>query len=309
MLDTITEELKLENCTLCPHKCGINRNGGKIGRCKSTNKVKIALYSIHNFEEPCITGENGSGTIFFSNCNLNCVYCQNYEISQLGRGTEITIAELAQIFLIQQDRKAENINLVTPTSYVPQIIEAIKLAKNKGLNIPIIYNTNSYENIETLKMLEGYIDVYLPDLKYSDNIIGKKFSKIDNYFEIATKAIKEMIRQVGTPKINENGVIQKGVIIRHLVLPNNIENSINVIKWIKENMPNEVYVSIMAQYFPTYQAKEIHEINRKLNKEEWEKIENYIEKINIENGYIQDLGEHEEEYVPKWNFNGLDYNF
>ena len=297
-IETIPE---LKNCNLCPHKCNIDRTDGKIGRCKATNKVKIALYSIHNFEEPCISGKNGSGTVFFSNCNLNCFYCQNYEISQLGKGKEITIEELAQIFLMQQQKNVENINLVTPTSYVPQIIEAIKIAKENGLNIPIIYNTNSYENIETLKMLEGYIDVYLPDLKYSDNTVGQKYSKIDNYFEIATNAIKEMIRQVGPTKINKKGIIEKGVIIRHLVLPNNIENSKNVIKWIKENIPKEVYVSIMAQYFPTYKAKEILEINRKLTQKEWEEIENYIEVINIENGYIQDLGEHEEEYVPKWD--------
>ena len=203
---------------------------------------------------------------------------------------------------MQQQKNVENINLVTPTSYVLQIIEAIKIAKNKGLKIPIVYNTNSYENIETLKMLEGYIDVYLPDLKYSENNIGKKYSKIDNYFEIATKAIKEMIRQVGITKTNENGIIQKGVIIRHLVLPNHIENSKKVLKWIKDNIPQGVYISIMAQYFPTYKAKEFKEINRKLTLKEWNQIESYIEELDIENGYIQELGEHEEEYVPKWEF-------
>lgn len=293
---------ELDKCNLCPHKCKIDRNDGKIGRCKSSNKVKIALYSTHDFEEPCISGTKGSGTVFFSNCNLNCIYCQNYEISQLGKGKEITIEKLADIFLIQQEKDVENINLVTPTSYVPQIIQAIKIAKNKGLKIPIVYNTNSYENIETLKMLEGYIDVYLPDLKYSQNDLGKRYSNIDNYFEIATKAIKEMVRQVGVPKINKNGIIQKGVIIRHLVLPNNIENSKKVLKWIKENLPEEIYISIMAQYFPTYKAKDNNELNRKLTKDEWSEIENYIEELNIKNGYVQELGEHEEEYVPKWEF-------
>ena len=291
---------KIDKCDLCPHECNINRNDGKIGRCRASNKVKIALYSTHDFEEPCISGTKGSGTVFFSNCNLNCIYCQNYEISQLGKGKEITIEELSDIFLIQQEKHVENINLVTPTSYVPQIIQAIKIAKNKGLKIPIVYNTNSYENIETLKMLEGYIDIYLPDLKYSQNDLGKRYSNIDNYFEIATKAIKEMVRQVGVPKINKNGIIQKGVIIRHLVLPNNIENSKKVLKWIKENLPEEIYISIMAQYFPTYKAKDNNELNRKLTKDEWSEIENYIEELNIKNGYVQELGEHEEEYVPKW---------
>lgn len=290
----------LERCEICPHKCNINRSEGKIGRCKATGKVKIALYSIHNFEEPCISGEKGSGTVFFSNCNLNCIYCQNYEISQLGKGKEITIERLAEIFLIQQEKGVENINLVTPTSYVPQIIKAIEIARNKGLKLPIVYNTNSYENVETLQMLEGYIDVYLPDLKYAENELGKEYSKIADYFEVATKAIREMIRQVGTPKLNENGIMLSGVMVRHLVLPNYIENSKKVLKWIVENLPKDIYVSVMAQYFPTYKAKEYEKMNRKLTKEEWKNIENYIEELGIENGYVQELGDHEEEYVPKW---------
>lgn len=291
----------LEECKICPHKCGINREKGKIGRCKANGKIKIALYSTHDFEEPCISGENGSGTVFFSNCNLNCIFCQNYEISQQGKGKEITIEELAKIFLIQQEKGVENINLVTPTSYVLQIIEAIKIAKNKGLKIPIVYNTNGYENVETIKMLEGYIDIYLPDLKYADNELGKKYSKINNYFEIATQAIKEMIKQVGAPKFDAKGVIKRGVIVRHLVLPNYLDNSKRILKWIKENLPDDIYVSIMAQYFPTYKAKEEEKLNRKLNEKEWKEILDYVEYIGIENGYIQELGEHEEEYVPKWN--------
>ena len=291
----------LEKCTICPHKCGIDRTKNP-GRCKSTDKIKIALYSIHNFEEPCISGNNGSGTIFFSNCNMNCVYCQNYEISQLGKGKEITIEELADIMIEQQEKGVENINLVTPTSYALHIIESIKIAKSKGLQIPIVYNTNGYESIETLKLLEGYIDIYLPDLKYYYNELGQEFSNVKNYFEIATKAIKEMYKQVGSPQLNENGIMKKGLMIRHLVLPNNIENSKKVLKWIKENIDNNVYVSIMAQYFPTYKAKNIDNLNRKLTKKEYEEIENYLFDLDLENGYIQELGEHEEEYVPKWNY-------
>jgi len=176
----------LEKCIICPHNCRINRVNGEIGRCKSKDTVKIALYSTHNFEEPCISGKKGSGTVFFSNCNLNCVFCQNYEISQQGKGKEISIQELAEIFIKQQENDVENINLVTPTSYVPQIIEAIKIARKNGLKIPIVYNTNGYEKVETIKMLEGYIDIYLPDLKYADNLLAKRLSKVDNYFEIAT---------------------------------------------------------------------------------------------------------------------------
>lgn len=278
---------------------GITR---KFGFCKSTDKVKIALYSTHNFEEPCISGEKGSGTVFFSNCTMKCIYCQNYEISQEGKGKEITIEELADIFIMQQKKNVENINLVTPTSYVPQIIEALKIAKQKGLTIPIVYNTNGYENIETLKLLEGYIDIYLPDLKYYDNELGKKYSKVDNYFQITTEAIKEMYRQVGAPQLDENGIIKRGLMIRHLILPNEIENTKKILKWIHENIDRNVFVSVMAQYFPTYKAKNVENLNRKITKEEYKQVENYVFELDIENGYMQDLGEHEEEYVPKWEF-------
>lgn len=292
---------ELECCTICPHNCKINRTKNP-GRCKSTDKIKIALYSIHDFEEPCISGEKGSGTIFFSNCNMNCVFCQNYEISQLGRGKEITIEELANVMIKQQERNVQNINLVTPTSYALHIVEAIKIARKKGLEIPIVYNTNGYESVETLKLLEGYVDIYLPDLKYYYDDLAKKYSKVDNYFEIATKAIQEMYRQVGTPVLDENGVMKKGLMIRHLILPNEVQNSKKVLKWIKENIDSNVYVSIMAQYFPTYKAKEIPEIARKITKEEYEKVENYLYELDLENGYIQELGEHEEEYVPTWEY-------
>lgn len=293
---------QLDKCEICPRKCKVNRNNNQIGWCKSTDRVKIGLYSTHYFEEPCISGDKGSGTVFFSNCTMNCIFCQNYEISQLGKGKEISIEELANIFIKQQEKGVHNINLVTPTSYVYQIIEAIKIAKAKGLNIPIVYNTNGYENIETIKALNGYVDVYLPDLKYAEEKLATEYSGAKNYFEVATKAIKEMIKQVGNIKLNEDGIIQKGVIIRHLVLPNHIENSKKVLLWIKQNLPNDIYVSIMAQYFPTYKAKENQELNRKLTKKEWKQIEKYVEEIDIENGFIQELGDHEEEYVPKWDF-------
>ena len=291
----------LEKCAICPHNCGINRLNNQIGRCKSKDTVKVALYSTHNFEEPCISGKKGSGTVFFSNCNMNCVFCQNYEISQKGKGKEISIEELADIFIKQQEKDVENINLVTPTSYVPQIIEAIKIARGNGLKLPIVYNTNGYEKVETLKMLDGFVDIYLPDFKYSDNELGKRLSKVDNYFEIATEALKEMYRQTGKAVLNDEGIMQRGMIIRHLVLPNHILNSRRVLKWINENM-HDVYVSVMAQYFPTYKAKEIDDISRKLTKEEYEKIENYLYRLDLKNGYIQELGEHEEEYVPNWEF-------
>ncbi len=218
-----------------------------------------------------------------------------------GKGKIISIEELAKIFLNQQKKNAHNINLVTPTMYVPQIIEAIKIARNNGLKLPIIYNSNGYENIETIKLLNGYINVYLPDLKYYTNELSKKYSKVDNYFEIATKAIKEMYNQVGNATFDNNGIIQKGVIIRHLILPNHMQNTKNILKWISDNLPKDIYVSIMAQYFPTYKAKNDTLINRKLNKKEYKEIFNYLYSLNLKNGYIQELGEHEEEYVPDFN--------
>lgn len=291
-----------KQCTLCPHKCKVDRNIN-LGRCKAGDKIEIGGTSLHKFEEPCISGKNGSGTVFFSKCNLNCVFCQNYEISNLGNGKKIEVEELSNIFLKQQEKNAENINLVSPTIYADKIVEAIKIAKEKGLKIPIIYNTNGYENIETLKKLDGYIDVYLPDLKYYYEELAIKYSKVQNYFKIATEAIKEMYKQVGSPKFDENGMIKKGLIIRHLVLPNNLENSKKVLKWIKENIDEKVYVSIMTQYFPTYKAQEYQEINRKINKEEYVEIENYIYDLGIENGYMQDFSEeNEEQYVPKWEY-------
>lgn len=292
---------RLKECRLCPFECGINRMEGKKGRCGCNDKIKIALASLHYYEEPCISGKSGSGTVFFTNCNMKCKYCQNYEISQLQKGKEISIEHLAEIFLKQQEKGANNINLVTPTSYVYQIIEALDIAKKNGLTIPIVYNTNGYEKKETIQLLKGYVDVYLPDLKYYNDELSKKYSGVDNYFKIATTAIREMYTQVGTPVFNEEGIIRKGLIIRHLVLPNHILNTKHILKWVKENMPQDTYISVMAQYFPTYKAKEDKLINRKLNKKEYKQVEEYLYSLNLENGYMQELGEHEEEYVPDFD--------
>ncbi len=301
-MNSFREIKKLDYCTICPHKCKVNRNNNQFGRCKSNANIKIALVSSHMYEEPCISGEHGSGTVFFSNCNMNCKFCQNYEISQKGKGKEISIERLAEIFIEQQENKVHNINLVTPTIYAEQIKIAIEIAKQKGLNIPIIYNSNGYENVETIKSLKGYIDVYLPDLKYSNNNVAKKYSNINNYFEIATEAIKEMYNQVGNVELDNNGMIKKGVIIRHLILPNHMLNTKNVLKWIKNNMPDDIYVSIMSQYFPTYLAKEDLLINRKITRKEYKEIENFLEILEIENGYIQEYNssDNEEVYVPKF---------
>ena len=294
---------ELDRCKICPRECKINRNNKRIGNCRATDKIEVALVSLHKYEEPCISGKNGSGTIFFAHCNLHCIFCQNYEISQEKRKyKEVTIEELAQIMIKQQENGAENINLVTPTMYAYQIKEAIKRAKEKGLKVPIIYNSNGYESGKTIEDLNGYIDVYLPDLKYYSDEMAVKYSKAPHYFEIATKAILKMIEQVGSPKFDEKGMIKSGVMIRHLVLPNHLQNTKNILKWVKENLPEDIYINVMAQYFPTYKAKEDNLINRKLTNREYKEIENYFYLLSFKNGYMQELGKHEEEYVPKWDF-------
>lgn len=291
-----------ESCELCGFRCKVNRNE-KYGVCKCGVLPKLALVSKHMWEEPCISGKNGSGTIFFSGCNFSCVFCQNYKISQENYGKEITIERLAEIFLEQQSRGVNNINLVSPTPYVKVIIEALKIAKSKGLNIPIIYNTNGYDTVETIKLLEGYVDVYLPDLKYFDGAVAKKYSKCNNYFEIASKAILEMYKQVGNPVFDEKGIITRGLIIRHLVLPGNIMQTKKVLEWIKKELPKDIYISIMAQYFPTYKAREDDTINRKITSNEYERVIDMLD--YFENGYIQELGEHEEEYVPNFDLSNI----
>ena len=287
----------LKECTLCPHNCKVNRIDGAIGRCRAGKNPKVALANLHYFEEPCISGENGSGTVFFSGCNLACKFCQNYKISQEYLGKEKSIEELSKDFLMLQEKGANNINLVTGFMYIPQIVSALKLAKENGLEIPIVYNSSGYESLDGLKLLNGYIDVYLPDFKYFDNVLAQKLSGIKNYKENAILAIKEMYKQCGKPVINEDtGLIEKGVIIRHLVLPNYIDNSKEVLKWIKENMP-DCLVSIMAQYFPTYKAIDMEDIGRKLTQKEYEMIENYVFELDLD-GFMQDLEDDETKYVP-----------
>ena len=256
----------LNKCNLCPHMCLVDRKNKKRGFCKSGENVKIALSSKFFYEEPCISGTKGSGAVFFSNCNLRCVYCQNYKISKEGKGKEISIKELADIFLNLQEEGACNINLVTPTIYALHIKEALILAKKNGLNIPVIYNSSGYENVDTIKELDGLIDVYLPDFKYCSNELGLKYSGVNKYFDFASCAILEMYRQVGHPIFDNNGIIKKGLIIRNLILPNNTKNTKNVLEWIVENIGKEAYVSIMAQYFPTNEAQNINELNRKITK-------------------------------------------
>lgn len=291
----------LKCCELCPRKCKVNRLKGEKGFCKAIGvNLKQARIGLHYYEEPCISGTSGSGTIFFSGCNLRCKFCQNYKISWEGKGEEISIEELANKMIWLQEEGANNINFVTGFMYIPQIIESISLARKKGLDIPIVYNSSGYESKDALKLLEGYVDVYLPDFKYYYDDLGNRLSSSLNYKEIALSSIKEMIRQQPKNIYDENGIIKKGVIIRHLVLPNHIQNSKQVLKLIKNNFGKEAYVSIMAQYFPCYKAEEFEDINRKLTEEEFNDIENFVYNLELKNGYIQYLEENEEKYVPNF---------
>lgn len=255
----------LESCKLCPRNCGANRLNGKRGFCGAGDKIRVARAALHYWEEPCISGDIGSGTVFFSHCTLKCVFCQNYNISQCEWGKEIYIERLAEIFIELQEKGALNINLVTPTHYVAQIIEAIKIAKSNGLKLPIIYNSSGYEKVETIKLLKGYIDVYLPDMKYFDTKYSSKYSKAKDYFKYAKEAIDEMVNQVGEVKFDENGIVQSGVIIRHLMLPGLLFDSKKIIDYIYNTYGDKVYISIMNQYTPLDNVKKYPEINKPLN--------------------------------------------
>lgn len=285
----------LSKCNLCPRKCNINRHE-KVGFCGAKDKIKIARASLHYWEEPCISGTNGSGTIFFSNCNLKCIFCQNYEISTENVGTEITIEKFANICIDLQNKKALNINLVTPTIYVPLIVEGIKLAREKGLNIPIIYNTSGYETKETIKMLNGIIDIYMPDLKYYSDFYAIKYSNAKNYFQYAKEAINEMYKQVGKP-IYENDILKKGVIIRHLLLPGLKEDSKRIIKYIYETYKDNIILSIMNQYTNIKPLK-YNNLNKKLSEKEYNEIINYAYDLGIRNAYIQEGNTQKKSFIP-----------
>ena len=284
-------------CELCPRKCKVNRNNNEQGYCRATNKMKIGGYRLHMWEEPILTGKSGSGTIFFSYCNLGCVYCQNYDISISNIGEEITVERLKDICLILQKKGASNINLVTPSHYIPLIKEALHLAKKSGLKIPIVYNTSGYENVESLKLLEGLIDIYLPDFKYYDNELGK-YSNVTNYFEVASLAVEEMYRQVGTP-IYENGIMKKGMIIRHLVLPHHTNDSKKIIKYLYTKYKDNIVLSIMNQY-TNIKKQKYKELNDKVTKEEYEDLIEYAISLGIENCFIQEEESQSKSFIPKF---------
>lgn len=289
-------------CNLCPRNCMVDRTIN-VGFCKATDKIRIARAALHYWEEPCISGQNGSGTVFFSFCPLKCVFCQNYVLSHQNKGSEISVEKLSDIFLDLQNKNAHNINLVTPTHYVPQIIKALKLSKQKGLKIPIVYNSSGYETVDTIKMLDGYIDIYLPDFKYFSNDLAKKYSNANNYFKIATDAIKEMFKQVGKFSIDENGIMKKGMIIRHLLLPGYTNDSKKVISHIYDLFKDDIYISIMNQYTPLEHVRMYPELNRKVTDKEYDDVIEFALSLGIENAFIQEGDTAKESFIPNFEAN------
>lgn len=291
-------------CTLCPRKCHINRNL-ITGVCNNTSSIKVARSALHYFEEPSISGSNGSGTIFFSGCNLKCCYCQNKEISTNNFGINISIKRLSELMLDLQSKKANNINLVTPTHFVPSIIEAIKLARENGLSIPIVYNTSGYESVDTIKLLDGYVDIYLTDFKYFDDKLGEDLSKVKNYFEVASTALDEMYKQVSKNKFSNNGLITKGIIVRCLVLPTKGNDTKKIINYLYQKYQDNIYLSIMNQYTPVTTNTSFPFLNSKVSEEEYDDIINYALDLGVKNAYIQEGDTSDESFIPPFDLEGL----
>ncbi len=280
----------LEACRVCPRECGVNRlNDDKLGFCRSGLNPVISSVSPHHGEEPPLSGTKGSGTIFFTNCNLRCVYCQNYPISQMGNGAERTVGELACQMMSLQEAGCHNLNLVTPTHFVPQILKALGIALERGFALPIVYNTSGYESLETLRLLDGIVDIYLPDMRYNDNAVALKYSVAPHYVEVNRAAIREMYRQVGNLALDENGVAKRGLIIRHLVLPGGLSGTEGVMKFLAEEISQEVYVSLMSQYFPAYNTGEFPEIDRRITEAEYDAAYDSKVRYGLKNGWVQEF--------------------
>lgn len=294
--------LSYSHCELCPRRCGVDRTAGQLGYCKMPARLHAARAAAHYWEEPVISGSFGSGAVFFSGCTLQCKFCQNSEISSGGFGKSLTSAQLRQIFEHLIDDGVQNINLVTPTHFLPDILPAL----SPKLPVPVVYNCGGYERVETLRELEGKVDIYLPDLKYSDNALSKQLSGAADYFEVAKAAILEMVRQTG-PYVIEDDELKRGVIIRHLVLPGNVGNSLDVLDWIAETFPpHTVLVSLMSQYVPMGAAKEIPPFDRRVTEEEYAAVESWMELLGLEDGFTQDFSAATSEYIPPFDLEGLE---
>lgn len=296
---------KYENCLLCPRKCGINRRTGQTGVCGVSSEIKVARAALHYWEEPCISGKRGSGAVFFSGCSLHCVFCQNREISDGKEGKVISKERLSDIFIELADKGANNINLVTPGQYIPDIVWAVNDAKSRGMKLPIIYNTSGYENVTELKLLEGIMDVYLPDFKYMDSTLSARYSRAKDYPSVAKQALSEMVRQQPDVVIDDaTGLIQKGVIVRQLLLPGHVNDAKAVLKYLYDTYHDHVYISMMSQFTPIA-LKDYPEINRTVTKREYERLVNYALEIGITNAFIQEGDVAKDSFIPAFDCEGV----
>lgn len=308
------ETLRISPCNLCPRECNARREEGQTGYCRSDDRIFIARAALHMWEEPCISGEKGSGTVFFSGCNLRCVYCQNYEIAAGGRGKAVSVERLAQIFLELQKQGAANINLVTPDHYVPGVTQAVLMAKEQGLALPIVYNCSGYAKREVIKSLTGIVDIFLTDFKYMDPVLAAKYSAAPDYPSVAKEALKEMVYitykegDENMPLFDENGMMQRGVIVRHLLLPGHKQNAKDVLRYVYETYGDSVYISLMNQYTPFDRLRdhpEYRELGRKVTKREYESVVDYAIDLGITNAYIQEGDTAKESFVPAFDGKGV----
>lgn len=296
---------KYENCLLCPRKCGINRSTGQTGVCGVSSEIKVARAALHYWEEPCISGKRGSGAVFFSGCSLHCVFCQNREISDGKEGKVISKERLSDIFMELADKGANNINLVTPGQYIPDIVWAVNDAKSRGMKLPIIYNTSGYENVTELKLLEGIVDVYLPDFKYMDSTLSAMYSRAKDYPSVAKQALSEMVRQQPEVVIDDaTGLIQKGVIVRQLLLPGHVNDAKAVLKYLYDTYHDHVYISMMSQFTPIA-LKDYPEINRTVTRREYERLVDYALEIGITNAFIQEGDVAKDSFIPAFDCEGV----
>lgn len=295
----------LEDCTLCPRNCHADRRNGQKGYCGVAGELYVARAALHMWEEPCITGRNGSGTVFFSGCSMGCVYCQNRNIAKALAGKHITVERLSEIFLELQEKGAHNINLVTPSHYALHIMAALDRARTGGLKIPVVYNCSGYEKVDTLRRLEGYVDIYMPDFKYMAREPAVRYSNCPDYFEHASKAVKEMLRQTGRARFDEDGLMKRGVLVRHLMLPGYLEDSKRIVHYLYETFGNDIWISIMNQYTPMPEAAHYPEINRKIRTEEYEELVDYAISLGVENGFIQEGDTAQESFIPEFNGEGV----
>lgn len=297
-----------DECRLCPRMCGVHRSAGQTGFCGMDGTLKLARAALHLWEEPCISGDCGSGTVFFTGCTMRCVFCQNHEIAEGAYGCEVSVTRLSEIFIELQQKGAANINLVTPSHYVPHIVEALKKAKQSPampLTIPVVYNTSGYERVETLRMLDGLVDIYLPDFKYMDATLAEAYSHAKDYPQIAAAALAEMVRQRGKPVFFENGMMQSGIIVRHLMLPGQLMDSKHIVKYLYETYGNDIYISLMNQYTPLAHVAHIPELNCHVKKKSYHKLVDYALSLGVTNAFIQEGMTAKESFIPAFDGEGL----